>query len=145
MSGCNTCGLPWNSEAFYPSMRTMCKECRKKQVKERSLRNRQVQAYERERAKRPERVAQAVRVTSEWREKHPEAARAQSRVAYAISQGRLVQGPCSICGSDQNIHAHHRDYSKPLEVVWLCARCHHRLHATFPELGGHHQRREAAE
>jgi hypothetical protein len=27
---------------------------------------------------------------------------------------------------------------KPLAVIWLCAKCHHRLHANFPETDGHH-------
>ncbi len=56
--------------------------------------------------------------------------------------GRLDKSICALCASDQNVHAHHRDYSRPLDVVWLCAKCHHRVHATFPELGGHFQAAE---
>jgi len=26
------------------------------------------------------------------------------------------------------IQAHHPDYSKPLEVIYLCVYCHHKLH-----------------
>lgn len=35
-----------------------------------------------------------------------------------------------------------QEYAKPLEVKWLRAKCHHRVHATFPELGGHFQAAE---
>lgn len=46
------------------------------------------------------------------------------KVNNAIRSGRLVKQPCIICGSLLS-EAHHADYSKPLEVEWLC-RKHHR-------------------
>jgi ribosomal protein S27AE len=48
-------------------------------------------------------------------------------VVRAIRSGVLVRGPCSRCGAAKT-HAHHEDYSKPLDVVWLCARCHIQRH-----------------
>jgi len=44
-----------------------------------------------------------------------------------LRAGRLTKGPCAICGEDHTI-AHHRDYSKPLWITWLCIRCHIRVH-----------------
>ena len=41
-----------------------------------------------------------------------------------IKRGKVTRGPCAICGTVENIEAHHANYSKPLEVVWLC-RGHH--------------------
>ena len=35
--------------------------------------------------------------------------------------------PCAVCGG-QGEHRHHNDYSKPEDVVWLCAPCHRRHH-----------------
>lgn len=50
--------------------------------------------------------------------------RAYRLVFEALNQGRLQQGKCEICGTDQT-EAHHDDYDKPLVVRWLC-RQHHR-------------------
>ena len=51
------------------------------------------------------------------------------KVYEAIKKGLLVKpDKCSSCGRNCFIHAHHADYSKPLEVEWLCVSCHKRLH-----------------
>lgn len=44
-----------------------------------------------------------------------------------IRKGILIKKGCKICGTNENIEAHHEDYNKPLEVIWLC-RNHHREH-----------------
>lgn len=38
----------------------------------------------------------------------------------------LKKQPCEICG-EKNVHAHHDNYNKPLEVRWLCS-FHHKQH-----------------
>lgn len=43
-------------------------------------------------------------------------------------RGKLVQQPCEVCASKVNIQMHHENYSKPLEVNWLCVECHTDLH-----------------
>jgi hypothetical protein len=35
---------------------------------------------------------------------------------------------CEYCGDTNNLHKHHEDYTKPLEVVTLCNECHYKLH-----------------
>ncbi|QTC89414.1 hypothetical protein IFE19_01385 [Brevundimonas pondensis] len=72
----------------------------------------------------------------EWREAHPDAYRAHNAVNNAVRDGRLTKEPCLFCG-EAKVHGHHQDYSKPLDVIWLCPRCHHRLHANFPETAAH--------
>jgi len=64
----------------------------------------------------------------EYRRKYPQKVKAQNAVAYAVSNGTLVKGPCESCGTTQDICAHHSDYLKPLEVEWLCRPCHIRHH-----------------
>jgi hypothetical protein len=58
--------------------------------------------------------------------KHPDRVKARRLVRSAIAKGSLVRAPCEICG-DTPAHGHHDDYTKPLEVRWLC-RIHHDEH-----------------
>lgn len=46
---------------------------------------------------------------------------------YAIRKGYLIRQPCEVCSTEIDVQAHHDDYSKPLDVRWLC-RKHHREH-----------------
>ena len=72
-----------------------------------------------------------------WRQAHPEVERERQRryrMAYperraahkavekALRLGQMERQPCEVCGA--RAHAHHDDYSRPLEVRWLC-RQHH--------------------
>lgn len=45
----------------------------------------------------------------------------------AVRSGRIIKQSCSHCGNI-NGEAHHEDYSKPLNVIWLCRQCHAALH-----------------
>ena len=62
-----------------------------------------------------------------WAERNPEKRAAQVMVGNSIRDGKLIKGPCEICGSEK-VHAHHDDYSKPLDVRWLCPQHHSDLH-----------------
>lgn len=52
--------------------------------------------------------------------------RARRKLNYEIERGRLIRPTsCARCGGDGGlIEAHHRDYSRPLDVEWLCSACH---------------------
>lgn len=65
------------------------------------------------------------------RERHPARTAARLDAYNAILRGDLVVSPCEVCGlkprkinGRQRIEAHHDDYSKPLEVRWLCVPDH---------------------
>jgi ribosomal protein S27AE len=60
---------------------------------------------------------------SNWITRNPEKRKAQVAVGNAIRDGRLTRGTCEKCGSPK-VHAHHDDYTKPLEVRWLCPQHH---------------------
>jgi ribosomal protein S27AE len=59
-------------------------------------------------------------------ERYPERVEARNAVSYAIRRGKLKRKPCVVCGSEK-VQAHHEDYLKQLEVVWLCRKHHRRL------------------
>lgn len=130
---------PWDEFYAHPEMASgylnICKECHKARMKTRSRTNPAVQEYDRKRAKLPHRKEVQLKNTKRWREENPAAYRAHSAVGNAVRDGKLAKLPCEFCG-ETRVHAHHKDYSKPLDVIWLCAKCHNRLHANFPELEG---------
>ena len=53
-------------------------------------------------------------------------------VMAARNSGFLKPEPCEICGEFLGVHAHHEDYSKPLEVRWLCVS--HHTQVTFGKI-----------
>lgn len=77
---------------------------------------------------------------ADWRRANKAKYLAHLAVEAAQRRGELVKGPCEVCGTSEGlIDAHHDDYSKPLDVRWLCRAHHTRLHATgvedmFPEM-----------
>lgn len=52
---------------------------------------------------------------------------AKNAVYHMKKMGVLVEGPCEVCGSNK-VEAHHVDYNKPWEVMWLCRKHHNEWH-----------------
>lgn len=40
-----------------------------------------------------------------------------------LKRGVINKQPCIIC-NNMNTEAHHEDYTKPLDVKWMCRECH---------------------
>ena len=60
--------------------------------------------------------------------REPKKHKARAKVSYAIRTKQLFRGSCEVCKTEKNIHAHHDDYAKPLNVRWLCAEHHKKWH-----------------
>jgi hypothetical protein len=135
-----------------------CKACVRARVKKHRAENvERIREYDRERHQRPERRAYSKAQSKRWYAENPERAAELARrwqaanpersgevrrrwklanpvkiaahvaVNNAVRAGKLAKQPCVVCGETQ-VHAHHHDYSKPLDVEWLCPLHHRRLH-----------------
>lgn len=78
----------------------------------------------------PERLARkaAQMRTYSKDERTAEHHKARQKTRQAIASGKLKRLPCEVCGST-TVHAHHDDYSRPLDVRWLCPKHHAEHHA----------------
>ena len=120
-----------------------CMECIKKDVKERAgkLRNDidwrlSERARGREKYHRlyrwAERTGNKKETSQKYFEKYPEKYTAKTLTWNAIKSGLLKKQPCEVCGIEYT-EAHHDDYSKPLEVRWLCIKHHNEHHVRLRE------------
>jgi hypothetical protein len=109
--------------------KNICRDCVREYNRQyREERKEELSAYEQERAKTRDRREYRAENTKRWRESNPDGYAAHNAVGEAIRTGKLLRGPCEVCGS-LDVHAHHDDYSKPLTVHWLCAEHHAKHHA----------------
>lgn len=152
MKKCFKCLCEKPLDAFYKHVGmadghlNKCKECTKQEVRRnRAERVDQYREYDRARAGLDKRIKarsayaasdkgrQAARRSSRaYRGAHPHRVVANNAVNNAIRDGRLAPQPCHCCGS-QTAEAHHPDYSRPLDVVWLCKQHHDELHREHRE------------
>ena len=104
---------PLDGDNFYrrndtsSGFRYACKTCSSKRSKQiRKITANQYKRYERSRFI-----------------KNPEKVRARALVRQYVYEGKIKRMPCMVCGQTKS-EAHHEDYKKPLDVIWLC-RIHH--------------------
>lgn len=72
-----------------------------------------------------------------WNDPSPYKDKARIAVKQAVTSGRLIKPPtCSNCLEEAKlIHAHHDDYDKPLNIIWLCVDCHVDRHTDIKKYG----------
>lgn len=136
MKVCFKCGAEKPHADFYKHAKMAdgylgkCKECTKTDVKLHRKENDSVREYDRKRGNR-----QTAEHTRKYRAENPEKYRAHNAVNNAIRGRRLFKPTeCEHCKQTKRLEGHHDDYSKPLQVTWLCSLCHRRHHAAHPEL-----------
>lgn len=102
-----------------------CKQCTKKDVRNnRADKREQYSDYEQLRQQSPARKAKKLIYGTQHKQRNPVKHRARWTLQQAVRRGRIEKLPCDVCG-DPKSQAHHDDYSKPLDVRWLCFK-HHR-------------------
>jgi hypothetical protein len=110
-----------------------CKECAKKDSDDnfkRKLQDPHWRIKERERQRKKEAKRRDLGlVKTPIRKKESTQARKEKYGEYlsAIKNGKLTPEPCEVCGKNKT-QGHHEDYSKPLDVIWLCVRHHQDRH-----------------
>lgn len=64
-----------------------------------------------------------------WQALNRSIVKANKLLQTAVVSGKVIRpDTCSQCGNKGSIQGHHDDYSKPLDVRWLCVRCHLATH-----------------
>ena len=139
---------------FYKSNLGTCKECvkaRTRQYREDNIEK--VREYDRNRPnaetrirKNTERIEQYKesnpkkyddynKAKREWRRRNRHKLNAQQQAERALFKG-VINKPlsCERCEETENIQGHHPDYNKPLEVIWLCPKCHGLEHKRLNEI-----------
>jgi len=127
---CRICGEEKPIEQFYRNRMTKdgrrgeCKVCCNRLKNEWKMANRQRdnEYVKRSRNRNPESVKRSV---YGWRKLHPGVSAAYSKVRRAVKSGELLRPEsCPQCGEKTIVDAHHEDYGKPLDVDWMCRKCH---------------------
>ncbi len=144
MDVCRKCGQEFNPPPYQDDTDHTCTPCKKigrkanwKKRKLAGLHNfsgphnpekmkKRMSEYNRS----PERKEGARRRASEIRKRpgFKKIQAARTLVKCALKRGDIKRGACVTCGSTIKVCAHHRDYDKPLDIVWLCYSCHNKIH-----------------
>lgn len=149
MKTCFKCGVCKPLSEYYKHAQmadghlNKCKTCAKADANKHRADNLEtVKAYDRSRSSLSHRVAARsayaetdayktshAKSLQRYRENNPEKHAAHTAVGNAVRDGRLVPWPvCAVPECSCIPEAHHPDYSRPLDVVWLCDLHHKGAH-----------------
>ena len=149
MKVCRECNTEKPLSDFYKHSKmadghlNKCIECVKSRVtKHREANLQKIQAYDKLRSNQPHRIMARKeyakteqgkeahrRGIKAYQERYPMRHAAHVITGNAIRDGKLIRtSNCSVCGSTEKIEGHHDDYTKPLDVRWLCEKCHKEWH-----------------
>lgn len=107
-----------------------CKKCRCLSVKNYYLKNpdKHKGEYYREYNRNYNLSGKSLISSQKWIKNNPEKYKAHNLMSSATRNKSLIRLPCEIC-KDVKADGHHPDYTKPLEVIWLCRLHHKEQHA----------------
>ena len=146
---CKTCQQEKDSSCFYISDKNHCKDCKKEYARRYRIDNKErILVYDRNRPNASERTQKQKEYKAKmrienpekydkifhssrkrYRKKHREKVQAENKINDALRTGKLTRPTeCSVCHKKCTPHGHHFDYTKPLEVIWVCPACHSKIH-----------------
>ena len=127
MKACKKCGVEKPDEDFYIKHSYECKECTRKRM---SLYGKTERGKEvdRKRNKKAARKKKQVEYSKKSKAKHRKAYKATRKFWNVFRYGSIKKSPCAVCGTEELVEAHHHDYDKPLDVIWLCSLHHKEWH-----------------
>lgn len=145
---CFKCGIDKPRSEYYAHKQMgdgllgKCKVCARSDVRaNRADKIEYYRAYDRARASEPHRVEarkaydqtprgreKQRQGSGAWAKRNPEKRAAQIALGNAVRHGKIAKpSVCPVChqGTEsRRMQAHHHDYSKPLDVQWMCVSCH---------------------
>lgn len=119
--------LKANREAYHRRKEEICRR--------RALKRQTDEGREKARlhgAKSRAKTKNAIKYVTKWRNANPHKAAVQTFVLWACRVGVMKRSnKCEECGKECKSQAHHHDYDKPMDVVWLCSVCHGAKHRKY--------------
>lgn len=97
------------------TVKDICRSCRNKAAREYRKTSKGLKSSR----------AAVTRMKKKYREKW----NARENLRYHIKVGHIIRPKiCQVCNLEKPIQAHHTDYSKYLDVMWVCSGCHADIH-----------------
>jgi len=149
MKSCRKCGKKKPLSKFYRHKQMLdghlniCIECVKARVNIYRKENiEQIRAYDRKRSMEPHRVfarksyaktkqgkLAIKRAHENYKKNYPIKQKAHNILCNAVRDKKIIaKNSCEQCGSTRFVQGHHDNYTKPLDVRWLCISCHRHWH-----------------
>lgn len=135
MKHCSKCHIYKDKEDFTHSvhskdgLNSWCKLCTRANTRNgynlnRKLRKQQTAAYQ----KTPKGKEVSKNSVNKWIALNPKKYLAHLAVHAALRRGVITIQLCRDCG-EKKVQAHHPDYDRPYDVIWLCPQHHKDEHA----------------
>lgn len=138
MKKCKKCGIEKDLGEFYEHRfmldghLNICKDCVKERVRDRS-RSEQGRIYDHQRNQGVKRKKWLLAYQKKRRNLYKLTVKCRNAFSKAMISGKLVKQPCEVCG-ELIVQGHHDDYTKPLQVRWLCGEHHRQLHKQYKRI-----------
>jgi len=129
---CNHCKIRKPENEFYKMHRCLndlsfiCKKCDRKRTEEYRSNNRHIirERFKKWRNKNKDKINAYQKL---YQLKNKERINVRATVYRAIKLKKIIRKNCSVC-NEKKSEAHHEDYSKPLDIIWLCRLHHAQIH-----------------